>query len=194
LPWLRLSHRPLDQAHGRYVNGDRHCSAACRAADGMLNSNGEISLLNFGPDSAPLPAETFDFILSTRCVHGWLRFATIDKVLPEAAAAPKPGGILAIEQHRAPDSVTDIQSFIDTGYVSAAFVIEQARKVGLELVGRSEINANPLDTKDRMMGDYPLATGGVDPRRGIPRRKRGLVPMKRFELPTHALRMRCSTS
>jgi len=131
---------------------------------------GEVTVLNFGSEAAPLPAETFDFILSARSVHGWLRFGTIDKVLPEAAAALKPGGILAIEQHRAPDSVTDIQTFIDTGYVSEAFVIEQARKAGLELVGRSDINANPLDTKDHPFGVWtlPPARSSVPYASGLP--------------------------
>lgn len=117
---------------------------------------GAINVLNFGANSAPLPAETFDFILSARSVHGWLRFGIMDKVLPEVAAALKPGGILAIEQHRAPDSVTDVQTFIDLGYVSEAFVIEQARKVGLELVARAEINANPRDSKDHPFGVWTL--------------------------------------
>ncbi len=117
---------------------------------------GKVNVLNFGADSAPLPAETFDFILSARSVHGWLRFGMMDRMIPQVAAALKPGGIFAIEQHRAPDSVTDIQTFIDSGYVSEAFVIEQARKVGLELVDRSEINANPRDTRDHPFGVWTL--------------------------------------
>ncbi len=121
---------------------------------------GKVNVINFGAGSAPLPAETFDFILSARSVHGWLRFDMMDKVLPEVDAALKPGGIFAIEQHRAADSVTDIQTFIDKGYVSEAFVIEQARKVGLELVDRAEINANPRDTRDHPFGVWTLPPAG----------------------------------
>jgi predicted methyltransferase len=35
----------------------------------------------------------------------------------------------------------------DTGYVSEDHVIAAARSVGFELGGRSEINANPRDTR-----------------------------------------------
>lgn len=117
---------------------------------------GEITVLDFGMSSAPLPESSFDFILSARAVHGWLRFGLLDKVMPEIAAALKPGGILAIEQHRAPDDWDDVQRFIDTGYVSEAFVIAAAEAVGLELVERSELNANPRDTRDHPFGVWTL--------------------------------------
>lgn len=117
---------------------------------------GDLTVLNFGARSAPLPEASFDFILSARAVHGWLRFGLLDKVMPEIAAALKPGGIFAIEQHRAPDDWDDVQQFIDTGYVSEAFVIAAAEAVGLELIGRSELNANPLDTRDHPFGVWTL--------------------------------------
>ena len=40
--------------------------------------------------------------------------------------------------------------------VTEAFVIEQARKAGFELDGRSDINANPKDTKDHPFGAWTL--------------------------------------
>lgn len=117
---------------------------------------GKVTVLNFGATSEPLPESSFDFILSARAVHGWLRFDLLDKVMPEIAAALKPGGIFAIEQHRAPDDWDDVQQFIDTGYVSEAFVIAAAEAVGLELVGRAEVNANPRDTRDHPFGVWTL--------------------------------------
>jgi predicted methyltransferase len=77
----------------------------------------------------------------------------VEKTFKEFHAALKPGGILAVEQHRAnaggPDSPKD-------GYVTEAYVIEQAGKAGFKLDAKSEINANPKDTKDHPFGVWTL--------------------------------------
>ena len=91
---------------------------------------------------APLPANTFDFILTARSVHGWIRNpGMVEKAFKDFAGALKPGGILALEQHRANPGPQDMKAV--SGYVTEAFVIEQAEKAGLKLAARSEINANP---------------------------------------------------
>jgi predicted methyltransferase len=115
---------------------------------------GQVQLVNFGPKSAPLPQNTFDFALSARSVHGWMGAGITEKVLKDLHGALKPGGILAIEQHRANPGEQDPKA--ESGYVTEAFVIEQAQKAGFELVDRSEINANPSDTKDHPFGVWTL--------------------------------------
>ena len=40
----------------------------------------------------------------------------------------------------------------DTGYVSEEFVIQRVQEAGFKLAGKSEINANPKDTKDHPKG------------------------------------------
>lgn len=115
---------------------------------------GEVKLLNFGANAAPLPANTFDFILTARSVHGWIRREVTDKVLADFHAALKPGGTLALEQHRANPGEQEIPP--DSGYVTEAYVIEQAQKAGFELVAKSEINANAKDTKDHPFGVWTL--------------------------------------
>ncbi len=115
---------------------------------------GQVQFVNFGAKSAPLPANTFDFALSARSVHGWMGSGVTEKFLKDLHGALKPGGILAIEQHRANPGEQDPQA--RSGYVTEAYVIEQAQKVGFELVGRSEINANPKDTKDHPFGVWTL--------------------------------------
>ena len=57
----------------------------------------------------------------------------------------KPGGVLAIEQHRAKPG-QDPSVF--NGYLDEKYVISLAEKAGFKLAGKSEINANPKDTKD----------------------------------------------
>lgn len=115
---------------------------------------GEVKLVNFGARSAPLPENTFDFILSARSVHGWMGAGVTDKIFEDLYGALKPGGILAIEQHRANPGEQDPKA--ESGYVTEAYVIEQAQEAGFELVERSEINANPLDTKDHPFGVWTL--------------------------------------
>lgn len=115
---------------------------------------GPVQLVNFGAKSKPLPQNTFDFALSARSVHGWMGAGITEKVFKDLYGALKPGGILAIEQHRANPGEQDPKA--QSGYVTEAFVIEQAQKAGFELVDRSEVNANPADTKDHPFGVWTL--------------------------------------
>ena len=63
---------------------------------------GKIDVVNWGAKSAPLPKDTFDFILTARSVHGWMgQPGMAEKTFKEFYDALKPGGILALEQHRA---------------------------------------------------------------------------------------------
>jgi predicted methyltransferase len=117
-------------------------------------THGQVQLVNFGPKSKPLPQNMFDFALSARSVHGWMGNGMTEKVLKDLYGALKPGGILAIEQHRANPGEQDPKAA--SGYVTEAYVIEQAQKAGFELVERSEINANPADTKDHPFGVWTL--------------------------------------
>lgn len=115
---------------------------------------GPVQLVNFSAKSKPLPQNTFDFALSARSVHGWMGNGITEKVFTDLYGALKPGGILAIEQHRANPGKQDPKA--ESGYVTEAYVIEQAQKAGFELVERSEINANASDTKDHPFGVWTL--------------------------------------
>jgi predicted methyltransferase len=69
--------------------------------------------------------------------------------------ALKPGGVLGLVQHRGnPDVAQDPKA--GTGYVTENYVIELAKKAGFELAEKSEINANPKDTKDYAKGVWTL--------------------------------------
>jgi predicted methyltransferase len=117
---------------------------------------GKLNLVNWGPASKPLADNQFDLILTARSVHGWVGGEygiTPEKAFGEFARALKPGGILAVEQHRADPGAKEEGS---DGYVTEAYVIEQAEKAGLELEAKSEINANPKDTKDHPFGVWTL--------------------------------------
>jgi len=105
--------------------------------------------LSLGPDGSA------DMVLTFRNFHNWVRDGIADKVLAAAFRVLKPGGVLGVEEHRAkPDA--DPAKAGDTGYVPEAYVIDSAQKAGFRLDGRSEINANPRDTKDWPKGVWTL--------------------------------------
>jgi predicted methyltransferase len=126
---------------------------AARFADKSIY--GSVQLVNWGPVAAPLPENTYDLILVSRSLHGWMgQDGMLDRYLAQLARALKPGGSLAIEQHRGNPGPQDPSA--ESGYVTEAFVIEAAAKHGLRLVAKSEINANPKDTKDHPFGVWTL--------------------------------------
>jgi len=117
---------------------------------------GDVRIVNWGEVSKTLPADTFDFILTARSIQGWMQDqpGTVHETFAEFHKALKKGGILAVEQHRAKPGTSPEKP--DTGYVTEAYVIEQAEKAGFTLAGRSEINANPKDTTDHPFGVWTL--------------------------------------
>jgi predicted methyltransferase len=113
---------------------------------------GKVNLVNWGAKAAPLPAEKFDFVLAARVFHGWMNGNAQDANLAKIFASLKPGGILAIEQHRCNPGAEPVKG----GYVTEQAVIDAATKAGFKLDGKSEVNANPKDTKDHPFGVWTL--------------------------------------
>jgi predicted methyltransferase len=115
---------------------------------------GRVDVWNFGPVSKPFPEPvSVDLILVARAFHNWARQDGLtDKAMRDFAAALKPGGVLAVEQHRAPEGVMKPE----TGYVPESYVIAAAERAGLKLDARSELNANPKDDRDHPFGVWTL--------------------------------------
>jgi predicted methyltransferase len=98
---------------------------------------------------------TFDLVVVMRGIHGMVNASTLGTWLTEIHRALKPGGVLAIEEHRAPADA-DATVSAKKGYVPEKWLIEQAEAAGFKLAGKSEINANPKDTKDYPEGVWTL--------------------------------------
>ena len=96
-----------------------------------------------------------DVVLTFRNVHNWMMSEDFDAVLAEVARVLKPGGVFGVVEHRADDGVDAAES-ARRGYVPVSHVIERAEAAGLRLEDRSEINANPKDTKDYPRGVWEL--------------------------------------
>jgi predicted methyltransferase len=114
---------------------------------------GKVNLVNWGAKAAPLPANKFDFVLLARVFHGWSNQGRVDANLANIFQATKPGGVLAIEQHRGNPGQ---EPAVDKGYATEKAVIDAATKAGFVLAEKSEVNANPKDTKDHPFGVWTL--------------------------------------
>jgi predicted methyltransferase len=101
------------------------------------------------------PPGSADLVLTFRNLHNWMEDGYADQALAACFKALKPGGILGIEAHRGrADVPQDPQA--KSGYVRQDYAVALAKKAGFVLVGSSEINANPRDTKDWPGGVWTL--------------------------------------
>jgi len=120
----------------------------------------QVAIVPFSPpESASLgEADSVDLILTFRNTHGWINDGVAEMIFAEFGRVLKPGGILGVVQHRAAEG-SDPKVSAKTGYVSERAVIDLARNAGLYLEARSEVNANPLDSKDYAEGVWSLPPG-----------------------------------
>lgn len=96
-----------------------------------------------------------DLALIMRGLHGMVNQGKLSEWLATIHASLKPNGVLGIEEHRAPADANPLESS-KKGYLPEKWVIEQIEAAGFKLAGKSEINANPKDTKDHPEGVWTL--------------------------------------
>jgi len=96
-----------------------------------------------------------DLALVMRGLHGMVNSGKLDEWLAAVHASLKPNGVLGIEQHRANADAKPEES-AKKGYLPEKWVIERVEAAGFKLAGKSEINANPKDTKDYPDGVWTL--------------------------------------
>ena len=108
-----------------------------------------------------------DLIVVARALHNWHRGGRTAPYMAAFFKALKPGGVLAIEQHRGAEGLNaDVTA--PTGYVSESYVIHAAQAAGFVLEARSELNANPRDDHDHPYGVWTLPPTRVSaPREGV---------------------------
>ncbi len=98
---------------------------------------------------------TVDLVLVARALHGMVNAGQLETWLAEFHKSLKPSGVLAVEQHRAKVDADPLAS-AKQGYLPEKWLIEQIEAAGFKLAGKSEINANPKDTKDYSVGVWAL--------------------------------------
>lgn len=96
-----------------------------------------------------------DMVLTFRNVHNWMSDNHQQAVFNAAFKALKPGGVFGVVEHRAnPKGKKDPKG--TSGYVLEKDVLALAKKAGFKLEAKSEINANPKDTKNYEKGVWTL--------------------------------------
>lgn len=136
-----------DLANPNMTDAGRKARADFETKFGVKAVNfGAVSGVGVEPGSA-------DMVLVARAFHNWAAQGVTDKFMADFYKALKPGGVLAVEQHRAPEGADPLAG---TGYVPESYVIEAAKKAGFVLEARSDLNANPKDTRDHPFGVWTL--------------------------------------
>ena len=117
---------------------------------------GKVEVVPFSGATRGLGApNSVDLAFTARNIHNWMGApGRVDAVFSDLYAVIKPGGYLGVKEHRSDPQ--PMKPGASDGYVSEAYVIEAATKAGFVLDARSEINANPKDTKDHPFGVWHL--------------------------------------
>lgn len=94
-------------------------------------------------------AEKADAALFIRALHNLNRteeeLGTYTATIAETYRILKPGGVVGVVQHRAPEDADDAWADGSNGYLKQSFVVARFEAAGFELVGESAVNRNPAD-------------------------------------------------
>ena len=101
------------------------------------------------------PNGSADFVLTFRNLHNWIERGETEGALRAFHRALKPGGVLGVVDHRGRTD-QDQEAQMKSGYVREDYAIAIIERSGFVLAGRSEVNANPRDTKDHPEGVWTL--------------------------------------
>ncbi len=96
-----------------------------------------------------------DLVLAIREMHNWQRRGQLEGYLAAIAKVLEPGGTFGVVQHRAPEGAK-VEESAEKGYLPEQWLIEKVEAAGMKLSAKSEINANPKDTKDYEKGVWTL--------------------------------------
>ncbi|WP_126173398.1 class I SAM-dependent methyltransferase [Altericroceibacterium xinjiangense] len=114
----------------------------------------------FNVDQMPEGLEgTVDRVLIMREIHNQLRFGWLHDDMMAIRKLLKPDGMVGIVEHRANENAPYAMADGSKGYMREKDVIALMDVYGFDLVGRSEINANPKDTKNWPDGVWMLPPG-----------------------------------
>jgi len=158
--WYTEILAPFLKPHGKLYEAVRTGEAARRfkqklAANPALY--GKVIVTEHGPPETTriAPAGSADMVLTFRNVHNWINGGYAKDMFKAMYLALKPGGVLGLVEHRASPALPQDPK-ASSGYVREDYVIKLAEGAGFQLAGRSEINANPKDTKDYPGGVWTL--------------------------------------
>jgi predicted methyltransferase len=138
----------------RFITAEQQAFRDKLAARPDLYAGAQLTTL--GPDGGEIaPPGSADMVLTFRNLHDWMAEGWAPRALEALYRALKPGGVLGVVDHRGRAGLPQ-DPRAKTGYVSEEYAIRLIEAAGFELAARSEINANPKDTKDYPQGVWTL--------------------------------------
>ena len=102
-----------------------------------------------------VPPGSIDLVVTFRNIHNWMAEGTASDAFATIFRALKPGGVLGVVEHRGNPALPQDPK-AKSGYVAEDYAIKLIEAQGFRLLGTSEINANPKDTKDYEQGVWTL--------------------------------------
>jgi predicted methyltransferase len=116
----------------------------------------KVEITTFAPGVSDIaPPGSLDMVVTFRNIHNWMARDWAPEAFQKMYRALKPGGVLGVVEHRGdPSKPQDPKA--KSGYVNEQYAIELIQAAGFKLVAKSEINANPNDTKDYEQGVWTL--------------------------------------
>ena len=119
-----------------------------------VNQNVTLATFDLPKKTGIAPENSADMVVTFRNVHNWMTLKAENDAFKAFYKVLRPGGILGVVEHREIPTKKDPQA--KSGYVREKDVIDMALKAGFKLVAKSEINANPKDTKNHPEGVWTL--------------------------------------
>jgi predicted methyltransferase len=169
--WYSSILAPLVREHGALIvasgdpNGDSHAEPTQDAKAFIARVERQPDVFDrvtriVVPTSGDItlgPPASADAVLTFRNLHTFVWLNMDRQVLAAAFRVLKHGGTLGLTDHRAvPGGSTDPKILGNSGYIPEAFAIKVVEAAGFRFVAKSEINANPKDTKDYDGGVWAL--------------------------------------
>lgn len=149
------AHFHVDEKSPRHMGPAREAFVKSLAARPDLYDRVVVTSLDALRQVDMAPRGSVDLVLTFRNVHNWTAAQGDAAMFRAFFDALKPGGVLGVVEHRAQEG-TSLEQMIKTGYMTEAHVIGLAQEAGFRLAARSEVNANPKDTKDHSRGVWTL--------------------------------------
>lgn len=115
---------------------------------------GQVAVTGLGDGPMVAPGSV-DLVLSFRNLHDWMAEGNAALVLGLMFDALKPGGVLGMEDHRAPADKPQDPKARD-GYVREDYAKALIEQAGFRFVAASPVGDNPRDTKDYPDGVWTL--------------------------------------
>ena len=169
------AHYP-DDLWGRFGFGDEWTATRVegtanwptQAAEWAIEDGAKIKSVQL----TKMPADAdgkLDAILFIRALHNLNRFTSdetnyMGDTLVEAFRVLKPGGIVGVVQHSAPDGNSDEWANGSAGYLKKSAVIAAFESAGFELVDSNDMNANPKDvpSEEEIVWRLPPVLNGTE--------------------------------